>query len=155
MPFASQSFDGAVFLNSLHHVPKPCMRQALREAARVVEAMAPVVIIEPLAKGSLFSVLREVEDEADVRNAAQEAIDEALASRAFEELECVDYLRQDHFANLDEFLTHILSVEPERSAVVEERRPELEAAFWHHAQATTHGQVSLEQPMRNRVLIAK
>lgn len=155
MPFASRSFDGAIFLNSLHHVPMPSMHQALREAARVVKAMSPIIIVEPLAEGSLFSVLRGVEDETDIRTAAQEAIDEAVASDAFEEFNRVDYLRQNHFVNLEEFLTHTLSVEPERTAAVEARRPEIEAAFWHHAQAATNGQVSLEQPMRARVLRAK
>ena len=155
MPFADQYFDGAIFLNSLHHVPRNSMHRALQEAARVVKAMAPVVIIEPLAEGSLFSVLREVEDETDIRTAAQEAVDESLASGTFEKLNCVDYLRQDHFVNLDEFLTHILSVEPERTTIVEERRTKVETTFWRHAQAAANGRVSLDQPMRARVLAAK
>lgn len=155
MPFANQSFDGAIFLNSLHHVPKPAMRRALREADRVVKATVPIVIIEPLAEGPLFSVLRLVEDETDVRAAAQGAIEEALASGSFEKLDRVDYLRREYFAGLDEFLTHALSVEPERAIVVEERRSEIEAAFRHHARVAADGRASLEQPMRAHVLRGK
>lgn len=155
IPFADQSFDGVIFLNSLHHVPKLAMRQALREADRVVKATAPIVIIEPLAEGPLFAVLRWVEDETDVRAAAQGAIEEAIVSGAFEKLDCVDYLRRERFAGLDGFLAHALSVEPERAAIVEERRSEIEAAFRHHAWVAADGQASLEQPMRAHVLRAK
>ncbi len=33
IPFADELFDGAAFLNSLHHVPEPAMQRALREAS--------------------------------------------------------------------------------------------------------------------------
>jgi len=42
MPFADRSFDGAIFLNSLHHVPKHAMDRALREAARVTKPAGPI-----------------------------------------------------------------------------------------------------------------
>ena len=42
LPFADASFDGAVFLNSLHHVPKHAMDRALREAARVTKPAGPI-----------------------------------------------------------------------------------------------------------------
>ncbi|MDT8328558.1 MAG: class I SAM-dependent methyltransferase, partial [Roseovarius sp.] len=32
LPFAPGSFDAAIFLNSLHHVPVPAMQTALQEA---------------------------------------------------------------------------------------------------------------------------
>jgi ubiquinone/menaquinone biosynthesis C-methylase UbiE len=78
MPFEDGSFDGAVFLNFLHHVPEVAMHRALGKAARVVEPARPIVIIEPLAEGSFFSALCTVEDETDVRTAAQEHIRRAL-----------------------------------------------------------------------------
>ena len=80
VPFADSSFDGAIFLNSLHHVPQRAMHQALREAARVTKPAGPIVVIEPLPSGSFFSVLRTVEDESAVRAAAQEVIAEAIES---------------------------------------------------------------------------
>ncbi len=129
LPFADYSFDGAVFLNSLHHVPKPDMHPALREAARVVKLRRPIVLIEPLAEGSFFSVLRLIEDETDVRAAAQKVIGEALDGGTFELLERIDYLRCEHFADVDQFLARIAAVEPARAPVVEERRHEIVAAF--------------------------
>ncbi len=155
MPFDDHSFDGAVFLNLLHHVPKSAMLQALREAARVVKSAARIVIVEPLAEGSFFSALRPVEDETYVRTAAQDVIDEALESGTLQQLGRIDYLRREHFTDLDQFLVHIVAVDSARAAVVKERRPEVEAVFRSHARVAEDGRMILEQPMRAHVLTAR
>ena len=134
LPFADASFDGAVFLNSLHHVPKPVMHRALEEAARVVGPAGPIVVVEPLAEGSFFLALRPVEDETDVRTAAQEVLRRAVAGGAFRQLGRVDYLRREVFEGVDEFLVRVVAVDPAR-ATVAGRRPEVEAAFGRHARA--------------------
>ena len=154
LPFADGSFDGAIFLNSLHHVPERAMRRALEEAARVVQPARPIVIVEPLAEGSFFSALCPVEDETDVRTAAQETLRWALQGGAFEQLRRVDYNRLEHFEGLDQFLSRVVAVDPARAAVAAERRTEVEAAFQHHAQVAADGRMTLEQPMRAHVLRA-
>ena len=115
----------------------------------------PIVIIEPLAEGSFFSALRPVEDETDVRIAAQEHVRRALESGMFEQLSRNEYLRREHFAGLDQFLTRIVAVEPARAKVVAERRSEIEAAFRRHARTATDGRMTLEQPMLVHVLTAR
>jgi len=154
LPFADDSFDGAIFLNSLHHVPRPAMHRALREAARVVGPTRPIVVVEPLAEGLFFSALRPVEDETEVRRAAQDALRRTLESGAFEQLRRVDYLRREHFEGLDQFLARIVAVDPARAAVLVERRPDVETAFWRHARVAADGRMTLEQPMRAHVLTA-
>ena len=129
LPFADRSFDGAVFLNSLHHVPEVAMLSALREAARVTKPAARVVVVEPLAEGSLFCMLKTAEDETPVRAAAQRTIDAALAEGIFEQLMRFDYLRRERFEDLERFLAHIVGVDPSRAAAVEKHRSEVEAAF--------------------------
>jgi ubiquinone/menaquinone biosynthesis C-methylase UbiE len=116
LPFADASFDGAVFLNSLHHVPKPVMHRALREAARVVGPAGPIVVVEPLAEGSLFLALRLVEDETEVRNAAQEVIRQALEDEKFEQLRRADYLRRERLEGIEEFLAHVVAVDAPSSS---------------------------------------
>lgn len=155
LPFADASFDGAVFLNSLHHVPKPMMHRALREAARAVGPSGPIVVVEPLAEGSLFLALRPVEDETEVRTAAQETLRRALEDGEFEQPRRVDYLRRERFEGIEQFLAHVVAVDPARAASVEERRPEVEAAFRRHARAAEDGGMTLEQPMRALVLGTK
>ena len=154
LPFADGSFDGAIFLNSLHHVPERAMRRALEEAARVVQPARPIVVVEPLAEGSFFSALCPVEDETDVRTATQETLHLALQGGAFEQLRRVDYNRREHFEGLDQFLSRVVAVDPARTAVAAERRPEVEAAFRRHAQVAADGRRTLEQPMRAYVLRA-
>jgi ubiquinone/menaquinone biosynthesis C-methylase UbiE len=154
MPFEDDSFDGAVFLNSLHRVPEAAMHRALQEATRVVEPAGPIVIFEPLAEGSFFSALRPVEDETHVRTSAQEHIRRALKRGTFEQLSRVDYLRREHFADLDQFLARIVAVDPARAKVVAQRRPEVEVAFRRYARAAD-GRMTLEQPMRAHVLTAR
>lgn len=154
LPFANDSFDGAIFLNSLHHVPRPATHGALEEAARVVEPAGPIVVVEPLAAGSFFFALRPVEDETDVRTAAQETLRRALESGAFEQLRRVDYLRREHFEGLDQFLGRIVAVDPARATLVAERRSKVEAAFRRHARVAGDGCMTLKQPMRAHVLRA-
>lgn len=154
LPFGSGSFSGAIFLNSLHHVPGPLMRRALGEAARVVEPTRPIVVIEPLAEGSFFCALRPVEDETDARNAAQEALRRALEGGAFERLRRIDYIRRGHVEGPDQFLARVVAVDPARASLAAERRPEVEAAFRRHARTAADGRTFLEQPMRAHVLAA-
>ena len=155
LPFADDSFDGAIFLNSLHHVPKPVMHTALEEAARVVGPAGPIVVVEPLAAGSFFLVLRPVEDETAVRTAAQETLRRAIESGAFEQLRQLNYPRRELFEDLDQFLVRIVAVDPARAAVVAERRSKVEAAFRRHARVAADRRVVLEQPMRAHVLTAR
>ncbi len=154
LPFTHDSFDGAIFLNSLHHVPKARMHQALGEAARVVVPAGPIVVVEPLAEGSFFFALRPVEDETNVRTASQEALRRVLESGAFEQLRRGEYLRREHFEGLDEFVGRVVAVDPARAAAVAENRSEIEAAFWRHARVAAGGRMTLEQPMRAHVLRA-
>ncbi len=155
LPFADDSFDGAIFLNSLHHVPEPAMHAALGEAARVVGPAGPIVVVEPLPAGSFFLALRPVEDETDVRTAAQQTLRRAIEGGAFKQLRRVDYLRRALFEDLDQFVGHVVAVDPARAAVVAERRSKVEAAFRRHARVSADGCVVLEQPMRAHVLTAK
>ncbi len=154
LPFADDSFDGAVLLNSLHHVPVSDMNMALREVARVVEPSGPLVVVEPLAEGSLFNALRLAEDETAVRNAAQEAMDKAIESGLLEQTSAMEYVRHERYSGLQEFLDHIVAVDPARAATVEERRPAVEDAFSTYGRKLEDGGYVLDQPMLARILRA-
>ena len=152
LPFADGSFDGAIFLNSLHHVPEVAMHRALEEVARVVEPAGRVVVVEALPAGSFFSALLPVEDETRVRTAAQEVLRRTVEDGMFEELRRIDYPRRDLFEDLDEFLARVVAVDPARVAAVAGRRSEIEEAFRRHARPAPDGRFTLEQPMRAHVL---
>lgn len=78
IPFDTASFDLAVMLKSLHHVPLPLMAQALKEIARVVRPGGHLYVSEPVYAGALNTIIRHFNDEGVVRAAAQQALDQAL-----------------------------------------------------------------------------
>jgi SAM-dependent methyltransferase len=80
IPLADASFDGALMLKSLHHVPLPLMDPALREVARVLRPGGWLYVSEPVYAGPLNELIRLFNDEREVRAAAQRALDDALRS---------------------------------------------------------------------------
>ena len=78
IPEADASFDLALMLKSLHHVPLPLMATALAEAARVLRAGGHLYVSEPVYAGPFNEVTRLFNDEGRVRAAAQAAVDAAL-----------------------------------------------------------------------------
>ncbi len=76
------SFDLALMLKSLHHVPIPLMDQALAEVARVLRPGGHLYVSEPVYEGPFNDIVRLFNDEAVVRAAAQRAVDAALAPTA-------------------------------------------------------------------------
>mgnify|MGYP001424701178 CR=1 FL=1 len=84
IPLPDAQFDLALMLKSLHHVPMPAMDQALAETRRVLRPGGHLYVSEPVYAGALNEVMRLFNDEGEVRAAAQEALDRACASGAWE-----------------------------------------------------------------------
>ena len=80
VPFPDASFDGAIMLKSLHHVPLAAMDAALAEVARVVRPGGWLYVSEPIYGGALNQIVRLYNDEGTVRAAAQATLDRALAA---------------------------------------------------------------------------
>ncbi|MFO1426615.1 MAG: class I SAM-dependent methyltransferase [Steroidobacteraceae bacterium] len=78
IPFPDASFDGALMLKSLHHVPLEAMAAALREVARVLRPGGWLYVSEPVYAGAFNEIVRLYNDERIARAAAQQALDEAL-----------------------------------------------------------------------------
>ena len=86
IPFPAASFDLALMLKSLHHVPLPLMAQALGEVARVLRPAGYLYVSEPVYAGPFNEVVRLFNDEGVVRAAAQAALDQALQSGAWDQV---------------------------------------------------------------------
>jgi len=80
VPAENASFDAAMMLKSLHHVPVSEMDQALQEVWRVLKPDGLLYVSEPVYAGALNEIVRLYNDEGTVRAAAQAALDRALAA---------------------------------------------------------------------------
>ena len=109
VPFPRRSFDGAVMLKSLHHVPIPAMDAALAEIARVVRPGGWFYASEPIYGGSLNEIVRLYNDEGVVRAAAQAALDRALAAgKDWEAGTERRFAQPAHFADWGDFAQRML-----------------------------------------------
>ena len=149
LPLSDGSVDVAVFMRTLHHVPPEA---SLREARRVLRPDGAVYVAEPLAEGDFFALTSLVEDELEVRHAAQAAIADA-GRVGLERAATVDYDVTICLTGVDAFRARTVSVDPERGPAFDARREEIAAAF---ARLGTPGERPGERcfvaPMRADVL---
>ena len=152
LPLDDSSVDVAIFMRTLHHVPPADMSDALREASRVVRAGGSVYVAEPLAEGDFYELVSLVEDELEVRRAAQRAVDQASAA-GLERATTVDYDVRVCIRDLAMLRARFVSVDPERAAAFDARSGELAQAFARLGQPGTRaGERCFVQPMRADVL---
>jgi ubiquinone/menaquinone biosynthesis C-methylase UbiE len=109
VPFADASFDLALMLKSLHHVPMAAMDQALVEVARVVRPGGFLYVSEPVYGGAMNELVRLYNDEGVVRPAAQAALDRALSHGTHWEAVAERHFAQSvQFANFDDFAQRMM-----------------------------------------------
>jgi SAM-dependent methyltransferase len=152
LPLDDSSADVAMFMRTLHHVPQPSMGVALREAGRVIRPDGIVYVAEPLTEGDFFELVSLVEDELEVRRAAQDALAGATAA-GLKRATTIDYDVQVWIGDLAMLRKRVVSVDPERAAVFDARRAELADAFARLGQpGGRDGERCFVQPMRADVL---
>ncbi|MFZ0039994.1 MAG: class I SAM-dependent methyltransferase [Solirubrobacteraceae bacterium] len=154
LPLADAAFDLVVFMRSLHHIPVAEQTAALREARRVLAPGGLVYAAEPLPKGDFFELTSLVEDELEVRRAAQRAL-AAAAEVGLEPLETVEYEVTGHYPHVEAFRARIVAAEPEREPIFEARAGEIHAAFGHMGEPAQDGEGRVfRQPMLAQLLRA-
>lgn len=82
LPFDPESFDAAMFVAALHHVPDPL--SALREAHRVLRPGASLFAFEPASLRALRFGVRPVEGEAHEFRISRRRLTERMTAAGFE-----------------------------------------------------------------------
>ncbi|AOW11866.1 methyltransferase type 11 [Hydrogenophaga crassostreae] len=109
VPFVDASFDLALMLKSLHHVPMAAMDQALGEVARVLRPGGFLYVSEPIYGGAMNELVRLYNDEGVVRPAAQAALDRALATgQHWESITERRFAQAVHFASFEDFAQRMM-----------------------------------------------
>ncbi len=152
LPLADASMDVVVFMRALQHLPSADLTLALREARRVLRRGGAVYVAEPLAQGDYFVLSSLVEDELEVREAAQNALAKA-ALAGLERATTLDYDVRLCIADLDALRARMVSVDPDRAEIFDARRAVVAEAFRRlGGPGEQPGERCFLQPMRADVL---
>jgi ubiquinone/menaquinone biosynthesis C-methylase UbiE len=154
LPFADRSFDIVVFFNSLHHVPKESLDAAVAEALRVLRPRGLIYVQEPVPTGEFHELMSPIEDETDMRVAAQAALDRAIARRRMTERSRRDAVVGMTFADFAALRALMISVEPERGALIHSHEAELHEGFERLGREVEGGR-EFELPVRTRIFAAR
>ena len=146
LPLPDASADAVTFIHSLHHVPVASMGRALEEAARVLRPGGAVFVQEPLPEGEQFEVLRPLDDETDVRRAAQGALARPPAGLRAERSETLDLLVAH--ASFEALCDRVVLNDAARAARLAAVEPEMRARFERHARPAEGGGFLLRQPTK-------
>lgn len=103
VPLPDASFDLALMLKSLHHVPLDLMDAALDEVHRLLRPRGCLYVSEPVYDGPLNEIVRLYNDEGQVRAAAQAALDRALSGGRWRAAAEQRFEMPVRFADFDDF----------------------------------------------------
>jgi len=110
IPFGDGAFDLALMLKSLHHVPLDLLDQALNDVHRVLRPQGLLYASEPVFAGALNEVMRLFHDEEIVRAAALRAVQAAVASGTWEQVDEVFFETPVHYRDFAEFEQRMIGV---------------------------------------------
>jgi SAM-dependent methyltransferase len=151
LPLADGSVDLVVFRASLHHVPIAQMLPALREARRVLRPGGHVYAAEPLASGDFYALVSIVDNEDEVRDAAQRALQDANAA-GLAHVATEEYELEARASDLDTLRRRMVAVDPARAAAFDAHRDELARRFANLGEPSEDGGRQFTEIMRAVVL---
>ncbi|MEY6432171.1 methyltransferase domain-containing protein [Thioalkalicoccus limnaeus] len=126
------SYDLVVMLKSLHHVQIDHMDRALAEIHRVLVPDGLLYVCEPVYWGDFNALLRLIEDEQEVRQAAFEALRRAVASGRFELVREVFFESEGVYPDWASFAARFIDVTFVERRLDDTRIDTVRAAFEQH-----------------------
>ncbi|GJL81206.1 MAG: ubiquinone/menaquinone biosynthesis methyltransferase [marine bacterium B5-7] len=150
LPLESNSVDIVVYSYSLHHVPVAVMGDALREAHRVLKPQGMLLVVEPVADGDYFEVMRLIDDETEVRRQAFKALQDE-ESHSLNLGEERFYRIANIYRDVEVMMQRLVQVDPARAMKIEENKEELRSRFESHGKAVAGG-YRFEMKIRSNLL---
>ncbi|WP_456378171.1 class I SAM-dependent methyltransferase [Thiolapillus sp.] len=132
IPLPDASIGIVIMLKSLHHVPLAMMGKALEEIYRVLRPGGLVYISEPVYAGMFNDILRLFNDEKSVRQAAFDALKQAVGKGDFVLEQEIFFQSKSEFDTFAEFEQRILFPSHSNHQVDQELHAKVKQAFAHH-----------------------
>ena len=130
------SFDAVFMFKSLHHVPRDLMAPSLGEIHRVLVPGGLAYFCEPVYWGDFNAVLSLVHDEREVREAAFEALVQAVESGLFALETEIFFQVTGTYATWEAFADRFLKVTHTQLDLDADREARIRAAFEAHLTPT-------------------
>ena len=151
LPLTAGSADAVVFMRSLHHVPTAGHPAALAEARRVLRPAGALYVAEPLPEGDYFALTSMIEDELEVRTAAQRTL-AAAGAAGFSAAASRRYDVVTVLSGPEAFRRRTVSVDPGRAAIFDQRAAEIARLLSELGEPAPDGGRRLRQPMKADLL---
>lgn len=145
LPLPDASQDLCCMFFSLHHVPKEAQDTAFAEILRVTKPAGRLHIVEPFAYGTMFDVVRFVEDETEVRTHSHAILPQLPTRLPLRLVAHEDYTLTRAFDSFDDFAEQIIRIDPARMEVFPDVADEMRAAYENAVEEEAGGRV-LRQP---------
>ena len=110
IPRPDRSYDVAMMLKSLHHVPLDRLDDALAEIRRVLRPGGYLYVSEPVYAGDFNDIVRLFHDEKVVREAAYAALVRAVDAGVFESMPETTFDTPLFFRDFDDFVAKVVNV---------------------------------------------
>ena len=151
MEFEESQFDGAVFLNTLHHIPGDEIHKGLENSLRFTKKKHPVLVLEPLNFGSYFEVFKPLENETEVCANALVALHNFIASGNGRLVNAFEFMTLIRVNSIEHIIADAIAVDPGREKKIPLVRDEMTDLFNNYVQEQD-GFPVLEHPMIALVL---
>jgi SAM-dependent methyltransferase len=129
LPLDDNSIDLACFFFSFHHVPMDVQDIALAEVKRILKPSGRFHVVEPFPYGSMFDVVRWVEDETEVRTNSHQVLGGLGESADFKLIANKEYVLIREYPNFEFFVSRIVHPDPDRSAVFPSVKDKMEHTY--------------------------
>lgn len=127
-----ESYDSVFMFKSLHHVPMGLMEQALAEIHRVLRPGGRLYCSEPVYWGPFNDLMRLIDDERVVREAAFAALEGAVEGGLFDLEAEVFFQSEGVYPDWPGFESRFVDVTHSERNLDAARRAEIRAAFERH-----------------------
>nr|WP_302477968.1 class I SAM-dependent methyltransferase [Ruegeria atlantica] len=145
IPLETGSQDLVCLFFSLHHVPEDVQYAAFAEFRRVLKGSGHLHIVEPYPYGTMFDVVRMVEDETLVRTRSHQLLNRMDGEKGFKLENKREYVLTRDYPTFEIFLEKIVLPDPKRVHDYKAVAAEMEDTF-SRVKETLEGRVVLHQP---------